>query len=98
MEIIERSPTRFDLPGREEPVCIATQRWAHEPREGEDPPSLAKILSRKPKFAVNGSRSCAELAIVHHLRDQGWHSIWVNSFGPSLCVHKAPAPPRPTHS
>ena len=82
MEITERPPTRFDLPGREEPVYIATQRWALEPWEGEDPPSLAKIWSRKPKFAVNGSRSCAELAIVHHLRDQGWHGVWVNSFGP----------------
>ena len=82
MEITERPPTRFDLPGRGEPVCIATQRWALEPWEGEDPPGLAKIWSRKPKFAVNGSRSCAELAIVHHLRNQGWHGIWVNSFGP----------------
>jgi hypothetical protein len=26
---------------------------------------------RKPKFSVNGSRSCAELAIVHHLRAGG---------------------------
>jgi hypothetical protein len=82
MEIIERPPTWFDLPGREEPVHIATQRWALEPWEGEDPPSLAKIWSRKPKFAVNGSRSCAELAIVHHLRNEGWHGVWVNSFGP----------------
>lgn len=75
-------PTRFDLSGREEPVYIATQRWALEPWEGEDPPSLAKIWSRKPKFAVNGSRSCAELAIVHLLRNEGWHGVWVNSFGP----------------
>ncbi len=82
MEITERPPTRFDLPGREEPVYIATQRWALEPWEGEDPPSLAKIWSRKPKFAVNGSRSCAELAIVHHLRNAGWRGVWVNSFGP----------------
>ena len=74
-------PTRFDLPGREDPVYIAAQRWALEPWEGEDPPSLAKIWSRKPKFAVNGSRSCAELAIVRHLRDQRWHGVWVNSFG-----------------
>ena len=37
MEITERPPTRFDLPGREEPVYIATQRWALEPWEGEDP-------------------------------------------------------------
>jgi hypothetical protein len=82
MEITERPATRFDLPGREKPVYIATQRWALEPWEGEDPPSLAKIWSRKPKFAVNGNRSCAELAIVHHLRDEGWHGVWVNSFGP----------------
>jgi hypothetical protein len=82
MEITERPPTRFDLPGREDPVYIATQRWALEPWEGEDPPSLAKIWARKPKFAVNGRRSCAELAVVHHLGNQGWHGVWVNSFGP----------------
>ena len=46
MEITERPPMRFDLPGREEPVYIATQRWALEPWEGEDPPGLAKIWSR----------------------------------------------------
>ena len=66
MEIMERLPTRFDLPGREEPVYIATRRWAFERWEGEDPPSLAKIWSRKPKFAVNGSRSCAELVRLPH--------------------------------
>jgi len=38
-------------------------------------------VAPKPKFAVNGSRSCAELAIVHHLRDDGWRGVWVNSFG-----------------
>jgi hypothetical protein len=30
-EITEPPPTRFDLPGKEEPVYIATQRWALEP-------------------------------------------------------------------
>jgi hypothetical protein len=61
--------------------------------EGEDPPSLAKIWARKPKFAVNGSRSCAELAIVHHLRDDGWRGVWVNSFGPrELRAEWFPAP------
>jgi hypothetical protein len=34
------------------------------------------------QFAVNASRSCAELAIVYHLRNEGWHGVWVNSFGP----------------
>ena len=82
MEITERPPMRFDLPRREEPGYIATQRWVLEVWEGEDPPGLAKIWARKPKFAVNGNRSCAELAIVHHLRYQGWHGVWVNSFGP----------------
>jgi hypothetical protein len=52
LEITERPSTRFALPGKEEPVYIATQQWALEPWEGEDPPSLAKIWSRKPKFAV----------------------------------------------
>jgi hypothetical protein len=75
MEITERPPTRFDLPGRD-PVYIATQRWVLEAWEGEDPPGLAKIWARKPKFAVNGGRSCAELAIVHHLRDDGWRGVW----------------------
>ena len=70
MEITELPPTRFDLPGTEDPVYIATQRWVLRAWEGEDPPSLAKIWARKPKFAVNGRRSCAEPAIVHQLRDE----------------------------
>ena len=31
---------------------------------------------------VNGRRSCAELAIVHHLRDDGWDGLWVSAYGP----------------
>ena len=42
--------------------------------------TLWKIYGER--FAVNGSQSCAELAIVHHVRDEGWHGVWVNSFGP----------------
>ena len=30
MQITELSPTRFDLPGRVDPVYIATQQWALE--------------------------------------------------------------------
>jgi hypothetical protein len=26
--------------------------------------------------------SCAELAIVHHLRGEGWHGVWVCAYGP----------------
>lgn len=41
MEFAERlHPTRFKLPGREDPVYIATERWALEPWEGEDEPEL----------------------------------------------------------
>ena len=55
-------------------VHIATQQWALEPWEGEDSPTLERTWARKPRFAVNGSRSCAELAIVHHLsRRLAWH-------------------------
>jgi hypothetical protein len=82
MQITELSPTRFDLPGRADPVYIATQQWALEPWEGEDPPELGRSWAVKPKFVVNGNRSCAELAIVHHLRDQRWHGVWVCAYGP----------------
>jgi hypothetical protein len=41
-------PTRFDLPGREEPVYIATQRGTLEPWEGQDPPSLAAPWATSP--------------------------------------------------
>ena len=101
MQITQLEPTRFDLPGRADPVYIATQRWALEPWKGEDPPELGRSWAIKPKFAVNGNRSCAELAIVHHLRDEGWHGVWVCAYGPrELRSEWFPAPafkrsPRP---
>ena len=55
MEITERPPARFDLPGRADPVYIATQRRALEPWEGEDPPDLGRSWAIKPKFSVNGN-------------------------------------------
>lgn len=81
MEITELLPTRFDLPGGGS-VYIATQRWALERWEGEDPPELGPTWSRKGKFSVSGGRSCAELAVLRHLRDDGWQGVWVNSYGP----------------
>ena len=83
MQITELSPTRFDLPGRAHPVYIATRQWALEPWEGEDPRELGRSWAIKHKFVVNGNRSCAELAIVHHLRDQGWHGVWACAYGPA---------------
>jgi hypothetical protein len=47
---------------------------------------------RKPKFSVNGSRSCAELAIVHHLRAGGWDGVWVNAFRGESRTQWFPAP------
>jgi len=82
MEITERPPTRFDLLGRGEPVYLATQRSALEPWEGEDPPSLGEDLVPQAQVRRNENRSCAELAIVHHLRADGWHGVWVNCLGP----------------
>ena len=55
MQITELSPTRFDLPGRADPVYIATHQWALEPWEGEDPPELGRSWAIKPKFVVNGN-------------------------------------------
>jgi hypothetical protein len=40
---------------------------------------------------------------VHHLRNEGWHGVWVNSFGPrelrsEWFPHRLPRPsPRPAH-
>ena len=76
MQITELSPTRFDLPGRADPSTSppSSGHWSHRLR-GEDPPELGRSWAIKPKFVVNGNWSCAELAIVHHLRDQGWHGV-----------------------
>ena len=77
MEITERPPTLLLLPTAGELVHIRTQEWALERWDGEDEPGLAAPWVRKPKFSVNGCRSCAELAIVHHLQADGWEGVWV---------------------
>jgi hypothetical protein len=92
MEITELPPTRFDLPGSGDPVYISTRRWALEPWEGEDSPELRLTWSRKGKFSVNGSRSCAELAVVHHLRNDGWEGVWVNAYSAELRSEWFPVP------
>jgi hypothetical protein len=92
MEIIDLPPTPLVLPTTGAVVRIPTQRWALERWDGEDPPGLATLWGRKPKFSVNGSRSCAELAIVNHLRGDGWHGVWVNAFGGELRSQWFPAP------
>jgi hypothetical protein len=92
MEITELPPTPLVLPVAGELVHMRTQEWALERWEGEDPPGLAGPWARKPKFSVNGSRSCAELAIVHHLRAGGWDGIWVNAFRGELRTQWFPAP------
>ena len=92
MEITELPPTPLVLPAGGELVHIRTQEWAVEWWEGEDPPGLAVPWGRKPKFSVNGSRSCAELAIVHHLRAGGWDGVWVNAFRGELRTQWFPAP------
>jgi len=91
MQILERPPTPFPLP--EGTVNIATQRWELTPWQGApDPPDLQRTWSRKPKFTVDGRRSCAELAVVDHLRRDGWDGVWVSAFGNSLRAEWFPAP------
>ena len=92
MEITELPPTPFALPIVGELVDVATQRWALEPWEGDDPPSLAAPWGLKPKFSVQGCRSCAELAILDHLRGHGWQGVWVNAFRGELRTEWFPAP------
>jgi hypothetical protein len=71
MQITGRPPTPFYLPGGT--VSIATERWELERWEGEaDPPGLQRTWAIKPKFSVNGRRSCAELAVLDYLRRDGW--------------------------
>jgi len=55
------------------------------------PLGLAVPWARKPKFSVNGGRSCAELAIVHHLQAGGWDGVWVNAFRGELRTQWFPA-------
>ena len=79
MRITERRPTPFSL--SQGIVNIATQRWELERWQGgPDPPELRQIWARKPKFSVNGRRSCAELAVVERLREDGWDGVWVSGF------------------
>jgi hypothetical protein len=91
MEITELTPTPFVLPTAGDLVHIRTQRWALERWKGDDPPGLATPWARKPKFSVNGSRSCAELAVVDHLRGNGWRGVWVNAFRGELRSEWFPA-------
>jgi hypothetical protein len=92
MEITELPPTPLVLPAAGELVHLRTQEWALERWDGEDLPGLSVTWGRKPKFSVNGSRSCAELAIVHHLRAGGWDGVWVNAFRGELRTQWFPAP------
>ena len=92
MEITELPPTPVVLPATGELVHIRTQEWALERWQGQDPPGLAVPWARKPKFSVDGNRSCAELAIVHHLQAGGWDGVWVNAFRGELRTQWFPAP------
>ena len=91
MQITERPPTPFPL--AQGTVNIATQRWELERWQGApDPHDLKRTWSIKPKFTVDGRRSCAELAVIDHLRHDGWNVVWVSAFGGSLRAEWFPAP------
>lgn len=91
MLITDRPPTPFYLP--QGSVNLATQRWELEEWHGApDPPDLPRPWGLKPKFTVGGRRSCAELAVVDHLRFDGWDGVWVSAFGNWLRSEWFPAP------
>ena len=91
MQITERPPTLFSLSTGT--IAIATQRWELEQWQGApDPPDLQRTWSIKPKFTVDGRRSCAELAVIDYLRHEGWGGVWVSAFGGSLRAEWFPAP------
>jgi hypothetical protein len=71
-QVTERPPTPFRL--AQGTVHIATQRWELVQWKGApDPPDLQRPRGIKPKFSVNGHRSCAELAVIEDLRRDGWY-------------------------
>jgi len=93
MEITKLSPKMLALPGGGNTVSIARQLWALEPWEGDDDePELPGYWAIKGKFSVNGSRSCAELAVLHHLRGSGWDGRWVSAWGGRLFSEWPPGP------
>jgi VRR-NUC domain len=82
IQVTERPPTTFRL--AQGTVHVATQRWDLERWSGApDPPDIQRLWGRKPKFTVNGRRSCAELAVVDYLRRDGWDGVWVSAFAGS---------------
>ena len=73
-------------------LSTATQQWRLERWTGaDDPPELERQWGIKPGYTVRGRRSCAELAVLEHLRSDGWHGVWVNSFGRELRAEWFPA-------
>ena len=91
MQIIERPSMALDLPGGTS-VRIAAQRWVLDRWDGApDPPGLG-FWGSKPPVSVGGQRSCAELAVVDHLRHDGWDGVWVSAFQSHLRNAWFPAP------
>jgi hypothetical protein len=92
MQITSLPETPLVLPGGST-VSIATQlrrrleRWVGD----QDPPDLEQQWGSKHGFAVRGRRSCAELALLDHLRRDGWHGVWMNLFGRELRAEWFPA-------
>ena len=91
MQITSLPATPLALPGGTT-VSLAIELWTLERwTGGADPPELKQQWSIKPGFAVRGRRSCAELAVLDRLRRDGWHGVWVNSFGRELRAEWFPA-------
>jgi hypothetical protein len=91
MEITQLSPKMLTLPVGGNTVSIARQLWALEPWEGDDnEPELPDYWASKDMFSVNGSQSCAELAVLHHLRGSGWYGVWVSPWGPGALFSEWP--------
>jgi hypothetical protein len=91
VQIINLPATPLVLP-RGSNLTITTQLWELDRWTGaDDPPDLKQQWASKPGYAVRGRRSCAELAVLDHLRHDGWHGVWVNSFGRELRAEWFPA-------
>jgi hypothetical protein len=66
------------------PEDLSPEAWELPAWHGPDRASLAGPWAAKPKVAVGGLRSCAELAVLDRLARSGWRGVWVSAWGRKL--------------
>jgi hypothetical protein len=87
------NPVRTEGSSVNQTTKIATERWTLDPwTGGPDPDDLGQTWASKPAVAVDGRRSCPELAVLARLKLDGWDGVWVNAYRNELRQEWFPAP------